>query len=61
MERDDRTKPDRDLMPAVARLQSLQNKGAEMRVEQVEHLGVVVESLQEAVGTLRPQREEILE
>ena len=26
-----------------------------------EHLGAVVESLQEAVGTLRPQREEILE
>merc|ERR1719199_2101023 len=60
IERDDRIKGDRDLMAAVARLQSLQKEEEETRVEQGERLGAAVESLQEAVRTLGPQREEIL-
>merc|ERR1719443_2766169 len=60
VERDDRIKSDRDLMAAVARLQSLQKEEEETRVEQGERLGAAVESLQEAVRTLGPQREEIL-
>merc|ERR1719506_1490368 len=60
VERDDRIKADRDLMAAVARLQSLQKEEEETRVEQGERLGAAVESLQEAVRTLGPQREEIL-
>merc|ERR1719316_1616944 len=59
-ERDDRIKADRDLMASVARLQSLQKEEEETRVEQGERLGAAVESLQEAVRTLGPQREEIL-
>merc|ERR1719487_434098 len=59
-ERDDRIKADRDLMAAVARLQSLQKEEEETRVEQGERLGAAGESLQEAVRTLGPQREEIL-
>ena len=62
MKCNERIKSDQeDLMPAVARLQNVQNKEVEIRVEQVEHLGVVVESLQEAVSSLRPQHEEIPE
>ena len=61
MEYDDYIKLEWDLMPAVARLQNLRNEEEGLRVEQVERLGVVVESLQEAVRNLRPQREEILE
>merc|ERR1719160_1933304 len=60
VERDDRIKAERDLMAAVARLQSLQKEEEETRVEQGERLGAAVESLQEAVRTLGPQREEIL-
>merc|ERR1719313_3098190 len=60
VERDDRIKADRDLMAAVARLQSLQKEEEETRVVQGERLGAAVESLQEAVRTLGPQREEIL-
>merc|ERR550514_1925182 len=60
IERDERIKADRDLMAAVARLQSLQKEEEETRVEQGERLGAAVESLQEAVRTLGPQREEIL-
>ena len=49
----------RDLMASVARLQNLQKEEEETRVEQGERIGAAVESLQDAVRTLGPQREEI--
>jgi len=59
-ERDDRTKCDRDLSASMARLQSLQKEEEENRIEQGERLGAAVESLQDTVRVLGPQREEIL-
>jgi len=59
-EREERGKSCRDLTTTLARAQSLQKEEEETRVEQGERLGSAVESLQEAVRTLGPQREEIL-
>jgi len=59
-ERDDRSKADRELSASIARLQSLQKEEEENRIEQGERLGAALESLQDAVRILGPQREEIL-
>merc|ERR1719160_2152924 len=50
VERDDRIKAERDLMAAVARLQSLQKEEEETRVEQGERLGAAVAEPAEGGG-----------
>merc|ERR1719375_326300 len=59
-EREDRMKNESLLTASIAQVQRLQKEEEETRVEQGERLGAAIESLQEAVRVLGPQREEIL-
>lgn len=59
-EREERVKADRALQENIARTQSMQKEEEESRAEQGERLSASIDSLQEVVRGLGPQREEIL-
>lgn len=59
-EREERIKADRSLQDNIARTQSMQKEEEESRAEQGERLSSSIESLQEVVRGLGPQREAIL-